>query len=58
MSFVNFLEFAYIAGFTNPTEPLPILIRAAFKLDIIAATAGVEADVPEASSRPFPLSTR
>ena len=48
MSFVNFLECAYIAGFTNPTEPLPILIRAAFKLDIMAATDGVEADVPEA----------
>ena len=33
----------------NPTEPLPILIRAAFILDIMAATDGADADVPEES---------
>ena len=31
----------------NPTEPLPILIRAAFILEIMPATDGVDADVPE-----------
>ena len=46
---MNFAEFAYSAGWMNPTEPLPILIRAAFILDIIPATDGVDADDPEES---------
>ena len=46
-SFVNFPEYAYNAGFKNPTEPLPILIRAAFKLEMKPATAGHDAEVPD-----------
>ena len=46
-SFVNFPEYAYSAGFTNPTEPLPILIRAAFKLEMNPAMAGHAAEVPD-----------
>ena len=46
-SFVNSPEYAYSAGFTNPTEPLPILIRAAFTLEIKPATTGHAAEVPD-----------
>ena len=49
ISFANCPAYAYIAGFTNPTELLPILMRAAFKLEIMAATAGHDAEVPEES---------
>ena len=48
-SFENSSEYAYSAGFTNPTEPLPILIRAAFKLEMKPATEGHDAEVPEKS---------
>ena len=57
-SFANSFEFAYSAGLMNPTEPLPILIRAAFKLDIMPAIAGAAADVPEERVIAFPLNTR
>ena len=31
----------------KPTDPFPIAIRAAFMLENIPATAGVDADVPD-----------
>ena len=57
-SFVNFPEYAYSAGFTNPTEPLPIFIRAAFKLEMKPATAGHDAEVPDARRHSTPYSVR
>ena len=57
-SFVNFPEYAYIAGFTNPTEPLPFLIRAAFKLEMKPATAGHDAEVPDARRHSSPYSVK
>ena len=55
---MNFVEYAYSAGFTNPTEPLPIFIRAAFKLEIKPATAGHDAEVPDARRHSTPYSVR
>ena len=37
----------YKAGLIHPTGPLPIAKRAALILEIIPATAGHAADVPE-----------
>ena len=46
ISLTNNDEYLYIAGFAQPTGPLPIAILAAFILDIKLAAIGLDADVP------------
>ena len=58
MSVVKLLEYAYSAGLMNPTDPLPSFMRAAFKLDIIPAINGVEADDPPARYLSSPVVMR
>ena len=46
MSLVNEAEVAYKAGLTQPSDPLPIAIRAALILEKNPAIKGAEAEVP------------
>ena len=55
---MKLLEYAYSAGLMNPTDPLPSFMRAAFKLDIIPAINGVEADDPPARYLSSPVVMR